>query len=52
MPDVPTLDELAYRGVDVTTWCGLVSPKGSPPEVVHSINSVDVNDNPKPCPLL
>jgi tripartite-type tricarboxylate transporter receptor subunit TctC len=34
IPNVPTLDEVAFKGLDVTTWFGFVLPAGAPPAVV------------------
>ncbi len=31
--DVPTLEEGGLKGYDVTTWYGLLVPKGTPPEI-------------------
>lgn len=39
MPEVPTLDELGYKGFDITSWWGLVAPKGTPPDVIRAINA-------------
>lgn len=39
LPDVPTLDELGYNGFDITSWWGLMAPKGTPPEVVRTLNA-------------
>lgn len=33
LPDVPTLAELGYSGVDFASWGALVAPKGLPPAV-------------------
>ncbi len=38
-PDVPTLDELGYRDIDVSFWHGLWAPKGTPPAVIAKLNS-------------
>ncbi len=35
LPDVPTLDELGFKGFDFVVWFGLVGPAGLPPEVVQ-----------------
>jgi len=37
-PNVPTLQELGYAGVDVTAWHGLFGPKGLPADVVKTLN--------------
>jgi tripartite-type tricarboxylate transporter receptor subunit TctC len=34
LPDVPTFNELGFRGVESGTWAGLFAPKGTPAEVV------------------
>jgi len=39
MPDVPTTKELGYPGLVSETWFGLLTPKGTPPEVTQRINS-------------
>ncbi|ULK97565.1 tripartite tricarboxylate transporter substrate binding protein [Bradyrhizobium sp. I71] len=33
-PDVPTLDELGFRGFDATAWFGLMAPAGTPAAIV------------------
>jgi tripartite-type tricarboxylate transporter receptor subunit TctC len=38
-PQVPTLAELGYKGVEVSAWNGLYGPKGMPPEVVSRLNA-------------
>lgn len=37
-PDIPTIAESGYPGIDVTTWYGLVAPQGTPAAVVQKIN--------------
>lgn len=37
-PDVPSLYELGYKGVDLDSWYGLFGPKGMPPAVVKTLN--------------
>lgn len=39
LPDVPTLEEQGYKGFDVTSWWGLLAPKGTPPEVIDALNA-------------
>ena len=38
-PDVPTLNELGYAGVEASSWYGLYAPAGTPPAVIARINS-------------
>jgi tripartite-type tricarboxylate transporter receptor subunit TctC len=34
VPDLPTLDELGFRGFEATAWFGLMAPAGTPAAVV------------------
>jgi tripartite-type tricarboxylate transporter receptor subunit TctC len=36
--DLPTLDELGYKGFDAQQWYGVVGPAGIPPAVVRQLN--------------
>ena len=38
MPDVPTLKELGYPGMEDYTWVGIFAPAGTPREVVQKLN--------------
>lgn len=38
-PDVPTLQESGYPNFNVSSWFGLVAPKGTPKPVVDKINA-------------
>jgi len=38
-PDVPTLDELGYKGIDVEMWYAFYTPRGTPPAVVAKLNA-------------
>jgi tripartite-type tricarboxylate transporter receptor subunit TctC len=38
-PDVPTLDELGFKGVDVEMWYAFYAPKGTPAAVVARLNA-------------
>jgi tripartite-type tricarboxylate transporter receptor subunit TctC len=38
LPDVPTLDESGFKGVDVDMWYGFFAPKGTPADVVERLN--------------
>jgi tripartite-type tricarboxylate transporter receptor subunit TctC len=38
MPDVPTMEESGVAPFDVSSWFGLVAPKGTPRDVIEKIN--------------
>ena len=38
-PDVPTLAELGYQGVEADLWYGMLAPAGTPREIVLKINA-------------
>lgn len=38
LPDVPTLNELGFSGMEDYTWVGIFAPSGTPPEVVSKLN--------------
>ena len=38
LPDVPTLNELGYSGMEDYTWVGLFAPAATPHEVVQKLN--------------
>jgi tripartite-type tricarboxylate transporter receptor subunit TctC len=38
-PDVPTLDELGFKDIDVTFWHGMWAPKGTPQDIIAKLNS-------------
>ena len=38
-PEVPTLDEFGLKNLDVTFWHGVWAPKGTPPEIVATLNA-------------
>ncbi|CAN5673767.1 tripartite tricarboxylate transporter substrate binding protein [soil metagenome] len=39
IPNVPTLKEAGVPGVEVTSWYGMLAPKGTPPAVVAQLAS-------------
>jgi len=39
LPDVPTLDELGYKGFDGVQWYGIVGPPNLPPAIVSRLNT-------------
>lgn len=41
-PDVPTLTESGYPGLEVLSWCGILAPAGTPQDIVRKLNA-DIN---------
>ncbi|MFT7772078.1 Bug family tripartite tricarboxylate transporter substrate binding protein [Roseateles sp.] len=39
LPDVPTMDELGIRGLQVYSWQGVAAPKGLPAEIKAKLNA-------------
>jgi tripartite-type tricarboxylate transporter receptor subunit TctC len=37
-PDVPTMVELGYKGVEASSWYGLFAPAGTPPAIIARLN--------------
>ncbi len=38
-PDVPTLAESGYPGLEVLSWYGILAPAGTPPDIVRRLNT-------------
>src|SRR4051794_40585168 len=38
LPDVPTLNELGYTGMEDYTWVGIFAPAGTPRDIAHRLN--------------
>jgi tripartite-type tricarboxylate transporter receptor subunit TctC len=38
-PDVPTLGELGYKGVEADLWYGMLAPAGTPRDIITRINA-------------
>ena len=38
MPNVPTVSEAGVNGYEVESWNGVFAPKGTPPEVIETMN--------------
>jgi tripartite-type tricarboxylate transporter receptor subunit TctC len=38
LPDVPTLNELGYSGMEDYTWVGFFAPAGTPADIVRKLN--------------
>jgi tripartite-type tricarboxylate transporter receptor subunit TctC len=41
-PDVPTMDELGIKGVQVYSWQAVAAPKGLPADIKHKLNTAIV----------
>jgi tripartite-type tricarboxylate transporter receptor subunit TctC len=39
LPDVPTFDELGFKGFDGVQWYGIVGPANLPPAIVTTLNT-------------
>jgi tripartite-type tricarboxylate transporter receptor subunit TctC len=39
LPDVPTMDELGFKGYEISIWTGLYAPAGAPPAVIERLNT-------------
>ena len=39
LPDVPTVSEAGVPGYEATIWLGIMTPKGTPPEIVERLNA-------------
>jgi tripartite-type tricarboxylate transporter receptor subunit TctC len=44
LPDVPTFEELGYKGFDGVQWYGIVGPANLPPAIVATLNKA-INDS-------
>ncbi len=38
-PDLPTVDESGWKGIEVLTWHAVLAPAGTPPEVVNRLQN-------------
>ncbi len=38
-PDVPTLAEAGYPGVEASSWYGVLAPAGTPPAIINKLNA-------------
>jgi len=49
LPETPTMNELGYSGMTVSTWWGLFAPAGTSAEIVDKLNAAMVKavDDPK-----
>jgi tripartite-type tricarboxylate transporter receptor subunit TctC len=42
LPDVPTMDELGFKGFEAGSWFGILAPAGTPRPIVDRLNAVIV----------
>jgi tripartite-type tricarboxylate transporter receptor subunit TctC len=42
-PDIPSMDEAGFPGLQFSLWAGLFAPKGTPTEIVTMLNKAAVN---------
>ncbi len=47
-PDVPTLTELGYPGIDVDNLFGIAVPRGTPKEIIEKLNKAFVEASRDP----
>ena len=38
-PEIPSMDELGYKGFDIPAWLGLFAPAGTPKEIISRLNA-------------
>ena len=43
LPEVPTVQEVGFKGFEASAWYAIVAPTGTPPEIIGRINKI-VND--------
>ena len=49
VPDVPTIAEAGFAGVEAGTWYFLAAPKGTPPAIINKVNQAlnEILEDPK-----
>lgn len=48
LPDVPSMEELGYKGFDIGFWSGVFMPKGTPQAVINRMNQAIVQASQDP----
>jgi len=38
-PEIPSMDELGFKGFDIPTWFGLFAPAGTPKDIIGRLNA-------------
>ncbi len=41
-PDIPTMDEVGFKGFDIPAWLGLFAPAGTPRDIISRLNEETV----------
>ena len=39
LPEVPTVTESGFKDIDVSAWCGVIAPAGTPPEIIARLSN-------------
>lgn len=39
LPDLPTFEELGFKGLDMENWFAMFAPAGTPPEIIAKLNA-------------
>lgn len=39
LPEVPTMSQAGFRGLELTTWIGLLAPSGTPRRIIDELNA-------------
>ena len=39
LPEVPTVEELGFKGFEANTWLALLAPAGTPPDLLDFLNT-------------
>ena len=39
IPNVPTVAEVGFGGLEMASWAGLFAPRGTPPEIIQRLNA-------------
>lgn len=47
-PEMPTMQESGFPTYDVSSWFGIIAPRGTPPEIVNKLNAVTLDALAKP----
>lgn len=48
LPDVPTIAEAGYPGIEMVLWNAVFAPKGTPPDIVKQINAAIIKGIEEP----